>query len=69
MSPRKFAHLKMVLKKTVVGERIFVGGDQLSEERARNAQSAMSDGDTELERLRVLRQKMRTGMPFATCMW
>ena len=45
-----------------------MGGDQLSEERARNAQSAMSDGDTELERLEGLMPKMMTGMLFATCM-
>ena len=30
---------------------IFIGGDQLSEEKARHAQGAMADGETKLERL------------------
>ena len=55
--PTKVCTLEDGTEKTVVGERIFVGGDQLSEERARNAQSAMSDGDTELECLEGLMPK------------
>ena len=37
--------------KSTVTQKIFLGGDQLSEERARCAMSAMKDGDTEIERL------------------
>lgn len=36
---------------STVTQKLFVGGDQLSEERARCSMSAMKDGDTELERL------------------
>lgn len=36
---------------TVVLERIFFGGDQLTEERARCCIDARSDGDTQYERL------------------
>lgn len=32
-------------------EKIFFGGDQLTEERARNATDARSDGDNQYERL------------------
>ena len=32
-------------------ERLFFGGDQLTEERARNCIDARSDGDTPFERL------------------
>ena len=31
--------------------KIFVGGDQLSEENARHAQGAMADGETEYDRV------------------
>ena len=37
-----------------VMDEIFVGGDQLSEEKARNAQGDMADGDTKLDRLQVV---------------
>ncbi len=36
---------------STITKKIFVGGDQLSEERARCLMGAMKDGDTELERL------------------
>ncbi len=36
--------------KTVI-RKIFLGGDNLTEERARNLQGAMSDGDSEYENL------------------
>ena len=32
-------------------EKVFFGGDQLTEERATNARDASSDGDNEFERL------------------
>ena len=32
-------------------EKVFFGGDQLTEERATNARDARSDGDNEFERL------------------
>ena len=34
-----------------VQDKIFFGGDQLTEERSRNAQLARRDGDSEFERL------------------
>ena len=45
-------------KQTVEGEEVvsilehlFIGGDQLTDERANNCKAACSDGDTEFERL------------------
>ena len=47
-----------VAKQTVEGEEVvsilehlFIGGDQLTDERANNCKAARSDGDTEFERL------------------
>jgi hypothetical protein len=39
-------------------EPILFGGDQLTEERARNGQAARADGDTDLEKLRGLVPKV-----------
>lgn len=45
-------------KQTVEGEEVvsilehlFIGGDQLTDERANNCKATRSDGDTEFERL------------------
>ena len=38
----------------VILERIFLDGDQLTEERARNAQWVFQDGDNEFDRLEGL---------------
>ena len=37
-------------KKTIV-QRVFFGGDNLTEERARNLQGAMSEADSDFDRL------------------
>ena len=39
---------------TEVQEQIFLGGDQLTEERARNAKDARGDGDSSCDRLGVI---------------
>lgn len=60
-------------KQTVEGEEVvsilehlFIGGDQLTDERANNCKAARSDGDTEFERLEgfKLSAKLKTGMQF-----
>lgn len=38
-------------------QKVFFGGDQLTEERARNARQGRADGDTEFERLEGLSQR------------
>lgn len=38
-------------EEVVVLERLFFGGDQLTDERASNCKDARSDGDTKFERL------------------
>ena len=40
-----------VEKEIIVCEKLFFGGDQLTDERARNSTDARSDGDTTFERL------------------
>jgi hypothetical protein len=42
---------------------IFFGGDQLTEESARNIQRARADGQNQKERLEAVYRRMRTGMP------
>ena len=44
--PKKVETLDDSSTNTKIIDKIFAGGDQLSEERARNAQCAMADGDT-----------------------
>lgn len=50
-------HAEYVPKQTLpeggeeVADSVFFGGDQLTEERARNAKDARGDGDTKYERL------------------
>lgn len=39
-------------------QKVFFGGDQLTEERARNAKQGRADGDTEFERLEGLIPKV-----------
>ncbi len=43
--------VKDEIKSSKVVSRLFLGGDQLTEERARNAQIGSADGDTVFERL------------------
>ena len=38
-------------EQTEIQEQIFLGGDQLTEERARNAKDARGDGDSSCDRL------------------
>lgn len=52
-------------KQTVEGEEVvsilehlFIGGDQLTDERANNCKAARSDGDTEFERLEGFTSKV-----------
>ena len=52
--PKKVETLDDGSTNTKIIDIIFAGGDQLSEERARNAQCAMVDGDTEIERIEGL---------------
>ena len=49
---------------TEVLDQIFFGGDQLTEERARNAKHARGDGDSSFDRLEVSQAKWKTGMQF-----
>lgn len=42
---------------------VFFGGDQLTEERARNVQMARQDGKQRKKDLRDCGQRMRIGMP------
>ena len=41
-------------ERNVILERIFLDGDQLTEERARNVQWVFQDGDNEFDRLEGL---------------
>jgi len=41
-------------ERNVILERIFLDGDQLTEERARNVQCVFQDGDNEFDRLEGL---------------
>ena len=46
------SYLEADMEKSVhVIQPIFLGGDNLTEERARNLQGAMADGETDLDRL------------------
>ena len=56
--PTKKVEMEMEGTATEVLEPIFFGGDQLTEERSRNAQDARGDGDTSFERLEGLIPKV-----------